>query len=513
MLRHLSKGLIAVLLSSYAATANASAKASLGQVQFANSCKPEVQARFLDGVALLQSFEFKEAEDAFQNVEENDPACTIAAWGMALANTERLGAGASPKVLATGWSQLQPWLLKKPGTEREQMYLDAVRALYEGYDKVSSDTRGDRYLERMAALHQRYPDDVNASLFYAWTLAWTGGPGEQGLVQRRKALAILLPIFHEYPDNPGAAHYVIHVADTPELASIALPAARKYAAIAPDAPHALHMPSHIFNRLGFWQESIDSNLASARVAAEWVKEGRGGGFDQLHALNNLEYGYLQLGQYDKARNVIDQIDKAASGPNGDPWAKKDAQIYYDLETGSWRDALQLQSPPGAPFQESFDIYWVHTIAAARLGEREEAAESLEKFRTSSLEWTKDHGFSAETLHLALLQAEAWVLFTEGKHQEALKKLGEAELFEKDHPMYYADILPRPSSETLGDMLSEMSRSPEALAAYQAALSVAPNRLDSLLGAMKAATKSGNTQLAKDYAGKIRAEGAVLAVQP
>jgi tetratricopeptide (TPR) repeat protein len=512
MLGWLSRGLIVMFLSGCAATASASATSSLGQVQFSNSCKPEVQARFLEGVALLHSFEFKEAEHAFQNVEEHDPACVIAAWGMALANTERMGAGASPKVLAAGWSQLQPWLLKKPGTEREQMYLDAVRSMYEGYDKISSSARGDRYLQRMAAIRQRYPDDVNANLFYAMTMAWTGGPGDQGLVQRRKALAILLPIFHDYPDNPGAAHYIIHVADTPELASIALPAARQYAAIAPDAPHALHMPSHIFNRLGLWQESIDSNLASTRVAAEWVKDGRGGSFDQLHALNNLEYGYLQLGQYDKARSVIDQIDKAGAGPHGDPWAGKDARIYYDLETRSWHDALDLQSPPGSPFQESFDIYWVHAMAAARLGERQEAEEDLEKFRKSSIEWIKDHDFSAEILHLALLQAEAWILFSEGKHDEALKTLDEAERFEKDHPMYYADILPRPSSEVLGDMLSEMGRPAEALAAYQAALKVAPNRLDSLLGAMNAASKSGNAQLAKEYAEKIRVEGGVTAVR-
>jgi tetratricopeptide (TPR) repeat protein len=509
----LSKGLIVMLLCSCAIAANASDRASLGQVQFANSCKPEVQARFLEAVALLHSFEYKEAEQDFQHVEESDPACAIAAWGMAFADTERLGAGASPKVLAAGWSQLQPWLLKKPGTEREQMYLDAVRAMYEGYDRTSSGTRWNRYLERMDAIRQRYPDDVNASLFYALGLAWTAGPGEQGLVQRRKALAILLPIFQEYPDNPGAAHYIIHAADTPELASVALPAARKYAAIAPDAPHALHMPSHIFNRLGLWQESIDSNLASARVAAQWVKEGRGGGFDQLHALNNLEYGYLQLGQYDKARSVIEQIDQAAAGPNGDPWAKKDAQIYYDLETGDWRDALQLQPPPNATFQESFDIYWVHTIAAARVGGRQEAEGELEKFRKSSLEWGKDHTFGAEIFHLALLQAEAWVQFAEGKHEEALNGLGEAERFEKDHPMYYADILPRPSSEMRGDMLSEMGRSAEALAAYQAALNVAPNRLDSLRGATKAAEKSGNTKLAKEYGKKLRAENAVTAIRP
>jgi len=514
MLGSIPKGLIVMLLSSCAATVSASDKASLGQVQFANSCKPEVQARFLEGVALLHSFEFKEAEHAFQNVEEDDPACTIAAWGLALANTERMGAGASPKVLAEGWSQLQPWLLKKPGTEREQMYLDAVRAMYEGYDKTSSNTRGNSYLERMNAIRQRYPDDVNASLFYALGSAWTGGPGEQGLAQRRKALAILLPIFHDYPDNPGAAHYIIHVADTPELARVALPAARKYAAIAPDSPHALHMPSHIFNRLGYWKESIDTNQASARVAAEWMKAGRDGRFDELHALNNIEYGYLQLGQDQEAQKVIEQIAEVAK-TGSDPWLPVDARIYYDLETHDWKDGIKIGPPSTSQFAENFDAYWIETIAASRSGDARKAEQSLEQYRNSSVAWGKLKGWTdvPSEMSLALTEAEAWTMFSEGKRDEAVARLRSVLQYERDHPMYYSDILPRPSSEMLGDMLSEMGRPTEALAAYQAALKVAPNRLDSLLGAMKSADKSGNTQLAKGYAEKIREEGGVSAVRP
>jgi len=165
------------------------------------------------------------------------------------------------------------------GSERERTYLDAVRAMYEGYQNTPGAVRWDRYLAAMDAIQKKYPGDGNASLFYALGLVWTAGPGEEGLAQRRKALGILLPIFKEHPDNPGAAHYIIHAADTPELAAIALPAAHRYAAIAPDLPHALHMPSHIFNRIGDWPDSIRANLASARVAADWIREGRGGMFD------------------------------------------------------------------------------------------------------------------------------------------------------------------------------------------------------------------------------------------
>jgi tetratricopeptide (TPR) repeat protein len=271
------------------------------------------------------------------------------------------------------------------------------------------------------------------------------------------------------------------------------------------------MPSHIFNRLGYWKESISTNEASARVAAEWNSSGRDARFDELHALNNMEYGYLQLGEDQKAHELIAKMVPVANTVP-DPWVPINARIYYDVETHHWLDAVNIEPPSGSKFEENFDAYWIQTIAAARLGDPEKARQSLELYRRSEAAWIKAHGWG-DILGLALTEAEAWTTFSEGKRDEAVAHLRSVSQFEREHPMYYADILPRPSSEMLGDMLSEMGRPGEALAAYQAALDLAPNRLNSMLGAMKAATISRNTQLANDYAAKIRAEGGVIAVRP
>jgi tetratricopeptide (TPR) repeat protein len=511
MREKLLKGLLVVSMGSCIATATSAGESRLGQVDFPNSCKPEVQVRFLAGVALLHSFEFTEAEQTFRQVETDDPRCVIAAWGMALSKTERSGAHAPQKDLAAGWIQLQPWLAIKAGTDREQMYLTAVRGMYEGYDKIPANERDDRYLARMQEIRRKYPEDLNASLFYALRLAFTAGQGKEGLEKRREALAILLPIFKQYPNNPGAAHYIIHAGDTAELASEALPAARKYADIAPDAPHALHMPSHIFNRLGYWKESIGANQASARVAADWIKTGRDGKFDELHALNNLEYGYLQLGQDQKAHQIIERIEPVAKTVP-DPWLSVDARIYYDLETHNWLDAIKIEPPSGSKFEENFDSYWIQTIAAAHLADPLKAEQSLELYRKSETAWNKGHGWG-DVLGLALTEAESWTMFSEGKHDEAIAHLRDMAQYERDHPMYYADILPRPTQEMLGDMLLQMDRSTEALAAYKAALDVAPNRLDCLLGARTAAARAGNIRLSDVYAEKIRKEGGLIASRP
>jgi tetratricopeptide (TPR) repeat protein len=484
-----------------------------GEVRFENSCKSSAQAGLQLAVALLHSFEFGEAEQEFREVERVDPTCVIAAWGVALANTQRSGPGIPAAQLASGWKELEPWLSKSAGTEREQMYMIAVSKMYVDYEHSSRDARWQRYISAMQEIRERYPDDANASLFYALALVWTAGAGPTGLERRRAALKILLPIFASHPDNPGAAHYIIHAADTPELAAIALQAAREYASIAPDSPHALHMPSHIFNRLGYWQESISSNAASARAAADWVKEGRDGMGDELHALNNLEYGYLQLGQDAKARAAIEQIAKIATAPGGDLWLPIDARIYYDLETHDWRDALNTQPPPSSPFIENFDTYWVHSIAEALLDNPQEAATDLEAFRRSSTEWSKSHGWR-DLLHIALMQAEAWTLFAQGKQRAAVKTLQEAVQYERDHPIYYADVLPRPSAEMLGDMLSKMGRPVQALDAYKVALEMAPNTLDSLRGAEASASKSGQAALAREYGEKIaRLGGSAGAPRP
>ena len=489
-----------------------SERAAFGDVHFPISCRTEVQPRFDSGVALLHSFEFREAEEAFRQVEGDDPRCVIAAWGIALATTERSGADAPQKDLAKGWAEFQPWLAIKVGTEREQMYVDAVRAMYEGYDKISGADRWHAYLTRMEQIRQKYPDDINASLFYGLGLTWTAGPGKKGIDQRKEALAIFLPIFKQYPDNPGAAHYIIHAADTAELAPVALPAARKYAAIAPDSPHALHMPSHIFNRLGYWNESIETNQASARVAAEWMKTGRADGlFDELHALNNIEYGYLQLGKDQPAQQVIGQIQEVAKN-DSDPWLAIDARIYYDLETHNWQDAAKIEPPPTSRFEENFDAYWIQTIAAARSGDARKAEQALEQYKKSSEAWDKERGWE-HAAGVALTEAEAWTMFSEGQHDKAAAHLRSIAQYERDHPMYYADILPRPTGEMLGDMLLQMNRPAEALEAYKAALELAPNRLDSLLGARTAAARSGKNELAKDHERTILAEGGVIAARP
>lgn len=452
----------------------------LGRADFANSCSSAVQSQFEEAVLLLHSMEFQQAEKDFKQIETADSRCVIAAWGLALAETERSGADAPEKVLAAGWDELQPWLSRPGGSERERMYLNAVRMMYEGYQNRSGTIRWNRYLTAMEVIQKRYPDDLNASLFYALGLVWTAGPGENGLAQRRKALAILLPIFKDHPDNPGAAHYIIHAADTPELAAVALPAARKYAMIAPDSPHAVHMPSHIFNRLGYWPDSIRANLASTAVATEWLKEGRGGMFDELHALNNLEYAYLQLGEAKEARGIIDQIDALSQKmPGGDPWEPIDARIYFDVERRDWRNALTIEPPPQSPFAENFDVYWIHAIAEARLG-RPDARNSLEQFRKSSTEWIRGHGWG-DVLHLALAEAEAWTFYDEGQKDKGIRELTDAAAFEKNHPIYYADVLPRPASEMLGDMLLQMGELKKACMAFHASLKLAPNTFDAMQG--------------------------------
>lgn len=469
------------ILALFCVTVRATTTNGLGEAHFGISCHPQVQDTFDRGVALLHSFEFTEAQKSFREVEHQDPQCAIAAWGVALAQTQRAGANASPKALAAGWVELRPWLAVRPGTEREQMYIEAVRKMYEDYDHVTGQERWNRYLAAMESIRKRFPDDLNASLFYALGLVWTAGSGKVGLDQRQKALDVLLPIFAEHPDDPGAAHYIIHAADTPELARKALPAARKYATIAPDSPHAVHMPSHIFGRLGYWNELIASNERSANVAAQWVAYGRDGRFDELHALTYLEYGFLQTGRLAKAREQVARIHDLMSGKGGDPWAEVDARILYDVQAHEWQDALSIQPTVGSPVKENFDVYWVHAMAAAELANVEVAKKSLAELSES----VAQHKGSDDILHLDLAQATAEVAAAMGKTDEAIDTLRGAVTFEQQHPVDYPNVLTPPSAELLGILLLKQHRPAEAALAFEAALAVAPNTLHAVEGAKKA----------------------------
>ena len=273
------------------------------------------------------------------------------------------------------------------------------------------------------------------------------------------------------------------------------------------------MPSHIFNRLGLWQDSIRTNEASVRVASAWVQAGRDGRGDALHALNNIEYAALQLGDDPKAQAVQVQIDALAQQQRqADLWLSIDARIYYDLETHNWRDAMQIEPPPASAFEENFDAYWSECIGAARSGEPARARAAFDKYRDAETAWNKSHGWG-DVPGVGLAEAEAWTLFSEGKQLEAVARLRGMAGFERDHPMYYADILPRPTGEMLGDMLVQMHRPADALGAYQAALRLAPNRLDSLIGAIRAAKLTGQFSVATRYSLDIKKEGGQLAVIP
>lgn len=454
---------------------------SLGESHFPTSCRSQVQGGFDRAVALLHSFEFTEAQKAFRDVEHQDPKCAIAAWGVALAQTQRGGANASGKSLATGWAELQPWLAVHPGTPREQMYISAVRAMYEGYDHLSGQERWARYLRQMSSIRSQYPEDLNASLFYALGLVWTAGTGREGLDQRRGALDILMPIFAAHPNDPGAAHYIIHAADTPELAALALPAARKYASIAPDSPHAVHMPSHIFGRLGYWNELVASNERSTAVAAQWVASGKDGRFDELHALTYLEYGFLQLGEFDRAREQIARIRNLMSGPSGDPWAEIDARILYDVQIRDWRDALSIEPPPRSPVKENFDVYWVHTMAAGELGNVDLTEKSLAELSQS----VAQHRGNDDILHLDVAQATAEAAAVRGETDRAIATLKNAVRFEQQHPVDYPNVLTPPSAELLGAPLLKHGRPAEAARAFQTALELAPKTLHSVEGRKQA----------------------------
>jgi len=476
----------------------------LGHVDFLTSCAPAVEQSFNNAVALLHSFEFEEAIAGFQAIERQDLSCSMAAWGIAISRLARRGADAPKDVLQRGWTELQPALLHPATTPREQEYLDAIAVRYRRFETDSSSVRGDRYRAAMKKLHEDYPLDEEASLFYG--LALFG--------DSKQALAVLLPVFAADPNSPGAAHYIIHAADSAELAYIALPAARKYASIAPDSPHALHMPSHIFCRLGLWQESIKSNQDSATVAHQWVIQRRAGGtFDEEHARNTMMYAFLQSGQSTAAKEQIRSVAdlESLSFAHADPWMSVDDQIVYDLELHDWKHALVIEPPSSSKFSDNFEVYWLRAIALAHLNESADAQKAYDRFLQSSGSFAnRAVGFVATLIKVETLQARAALEHAQHNDAEAIATLTEATTFEKANFIYYPDVIPRPSAEILGDLLLELHRDKEAGTAYRQALIMTPNRFDSVYGAFKAAQASNDEQSEREFAIQL---GSISQVKP
>jgi len=475
----------------------------VGQVNFSTSCSAEARPAIETGVALLHSFQYLQADQTFSEAAKRDPKCAIAYWGKAMSHYEQLWEFPSGKALKLGVQDIRRAQSLGAPTERERGYIAAAAAFYLADAKGSETQRVQAFSAALAALHKQSPDDVNAAAFYALSLLALADQQEvDAQANRKAAIAILEPLCRKAPDNPGPAHYLIHATDTAEFAPQGLDAARAYSKIAPDSSHALHMPSHIFVRLGLWQESISSNIAAAASAAKATQEHRAAPHYQFHALDFLNYSYLQSGQESKAREIVNELTNV---PGADHESIAEHQAWFAarnaFELHRWEEAAELPIPQ-VPRESQESTYRVRAIAAARLGNAAAARQSLQKFvEINAKEERKSshHGDKARDKSVRQLEAEAWVAFAEGKTEEAVKTLRSAADREDADGV---DSLAMPAREMLADMLLERQRPAEALAEYKAALKNSPNRFDSLYGAGHAAQLAGDSAAANAYFTKL-----------
>ncbi len=348
----------------------------LGTVHFETSCKPEAQKLFDSGMLYQHSFWYRASQRVFEDVLKADPECGIAYWGVALSLLWNPHAPAPAKNLAEGAAAIAKGKSVGAKTQRERDYLDALGAMYADYDKVDHRTRMQAYAKAMEQLAQRYPDDDEAQIYYALALNTSASPADKTYANQLKGAAILEPIFKRQPRHPGVAHYLIHLYDYPEIAEKGLDAARRYAEIAPAAPHAQHMPSHIFTRVGYWKDSIASNAASAR-AAKASKEFH----DQLHAMDYLVYAHLQIAQDKQARDVIEEmIDIKGYNPSirTGPYAVAASQARYLIERSDWSGAANLQIQPSRFAYVDAITHFARALGAARSGNLEGARGDIAK---------------------------------------------------------------------------------------------------------------------------------------
>jgi tetratricopeptide (TPR) repeat protein len=479
-----------------------------GSVVFPTSCAPEVQARFERAVAQLHSFGYEVAAQTFAEVAAADPACGMAHWGVATTYYHPLWAAPTPEELATGRAAAERAAEVGAATERERAWIAAIGAFYADSESVDHRARALRYGDALATLAERFPDDDEARIFHALSLLGTAPPSDTAYAQQHQAVALLTPLVPRYPEHPGVAHYLIHSLDYPELAHLGLDAARRYARIAPGSSHALHMPSHIFVRLGLWPEAIASNLDSAASArAMRPAFSVAAAFDELHALDYLAYAYLQTGRDEDAADVVRQAQAfPLDGPQtlASAYALAAIAPRYHLERGDWAGAAAIPDPPAGaafpPFARALPAF-ARAVGATRSGHPDRAAADLDQLAAlqQQLAASPPPGPYDWAGHVEVLRraAAGLVARARGRDEEALRLLGEAAELEArvgKHPVTPGTLLP--PRELLAEVLLELGQAAEALAAFEATLVEAPNRLRALAGAARAAALAGHPERAR-----------------
>jgi len=498
----LAASLIALSLAAAGAAVAQSAD-RLGQVEFANSCSPAVQEQLLRGVAMLHSFYYSATQKAFEEVAAEDNSCAIATWGYAsilMANPLQ-GVGASPKDAPRAQAAIEKGRTMGAKTQRERDYLEAVAAYYEDFPSRPESARQRARAKAYEALAAKYPDDDEAQIFYALYLAATQTPSDQSYSAWLKAAGILEKQFAKHPDHPGVAHYLIHSYDAPPIAQQGVPAARRYAQIAPDAPHALHMPSHIFTRVGAWTDSAATNRRSATVAEKSNEPDQA-----LHALDYMLYAYLQLARDGDARHTLDEA-RAMTGLTGiaaGPYALAAMPARYLVERGAWREAAQLTPVPSKyPYTEAM-THFARALGAARGGHAAAAQADIERITALRDDLTAAKNlYWANEVEVMRRSSLAWVALAQQKRDEALDLMRQAaDTEDKSEKNIVTPGRLLPARELLGDMLMELGRPAEALKEYEASQLREPNRYRGLYGAGQAAAQSGNRDKARHYFSKL-----------
>jgi len=474
----------------------------LGAVHFGTSCNAEAQKVFDRGMLFQHSFWYRASQKTFEEALKKDPECGIAYWGIALSLLWNPHAVPPAKNLAEGSAAIAKGRTVGSKTQRERDYIEALAMMYADYENVDHRTRLLAYAKAMEALAQRYPDDDEAQIHYALALNTSASPSDKTYANQLKGGALLEPIFKRQPDHPGIAHYIIHLYDYPPIAEQGLAAARRYAEIAPAAAHAQHMPSHIFTRLGLWDDSIRSNLESARVAKE---DGEAG--DELHAMDYLVYANLQLGQDRKAKAALEAMFKVKNVPENyvaGTYALAAAPARYAIERGAWKEAAALQPRPGAQAYVLAITHLARALGAARTGDLASARADIAELGElrDKLAAAKD-AYWSEQVEIQRQVATAWLIYGEGDHPKALEAMSaaaDAEDRSEKHPV--TPGVPKPARELYGVMLLERDKPAEALVAFEGTLKKEPNRLGAYSGAAEAAQKAGDNGKAKIYFSKV-----------
>jgi tetratricopeptide (TPR) repeat protein len=481
--------------------AQENADQKLGTVHFATSCNETAQRRFDRAMRYQHSFWYTASKEIYEETLKADPECAIAYWGIALSFLNNPHSPIPTPNLPLGLAAIEKAKATGAKTQRERDYIDALSVMYVEYDKTTHQARIQAYLKAMEALAARYPTDDEAQIFYAIALNVAASPADKTYANQLKGAAILEPILERQPQHPGVAHYLIHLYDYPPIAAKGLPPALRYAKIAPNAPHAQHMPSHIFTRVGYWKESIAANTASVQAARASKEIG-----DQLHGQDYLVYAYLQLGQDQEALGVVNDIEVARPDPDAfaGAFSQAAAPARYMVERGDWNGAANLEVKP-SKFPHAMAItYFARALGAARSGKTEAA-----KVDTAKLAEMRDrlreakNSYWADQVDVQQQVTTAWVLYADGKPDEALKVMSAA--VDAEDNTEKAPVTPgplAPARELYGFMLLDRGMAKEALAVFEATMAKEPNRFNGYVGAAMAARAMGDAAKAKETYGKL-----------